>query len=88
MIKLYDRADFPFKLTENLKQLLDRNLIRIAKLFDNGTASEYQVTEEGRVYLRENINEEEIISHIKTVQNPDRLLQIVYPCFNHNYEEK
>ena len=51
MVKIYDRADFPFKMTENLKPLLDNNLIYITKNFDNGTPSTYEITDNGMEYL-------------------------------------
>jgi len=77
MIKVYDRADFPWKLSENLNLLLDNNFIYVSKYLDNGTDFAYEITKKGIEYLNDNFNPEEIIEHIKTMQNPDLLLQLV-----------
>lgn len=82
MVKFYDRADFPFQVGENLKPLLDGNLIFVSKYFDNGTPAEYRVTEEGRTYVNQKVNEEDIISYIKTLQYPDQLLFLAKTCFD------
>jgi hypothetical protein len=37
MVQIYDRADFPSKMTENLEPLLNDNLIFVSENFDNGT---------------------------------------------------
>jgi hypothetical protein len=77
MIKVYDRVDFPWKLSENLKPLLDNNFIYVSKYLDNGTAFAYETTEKGIEYLNHNFNSEEMIEHIKSMQSPDLLLQLV-----------
>jgi len=76
MVKVYDRASFPFKVTENLQPLLDEKLIVVSKYFDNGTANEYKITEKGEEFLNHNFNDEEIIHFIKTMDDPDQLLMI------------
>jgi hypothetical protein len=76
MIKIYDRADFPSKMTENLKPLLDDNLIYVTQNFDNGTANKYAITDNGKSYLDINFNDTEIIEYIKTLDNPDFLLRL------------
>jgi len=76
MVKVYDRADCPSRITENLKPLLDNNLIFIAEYFDNGTAGKYEITESGKKYLDQNLVAEEIINYIKTMDNPEQLLFI------------
>jgi DNA-binding MarR family transcriptional regulator len=76
MIKVYDRADFPSKMSENLKPLLDDNLIYVVKNFDNGTAIKYAITEKGKSYLDINFNDVEIIEYIKKLDNPDFLLSL------------
>jgi hypothetical protein len=76
MVKVYDRADFPSNMTENLKSLLDNNLIFVAQNFDNGTANKYEATENGKTYLDQNFEPEEVINYIKTMDNPEQLLFI------------
>lgn len=76
MVKIYDRADFPAKMTENLKPLLDNNLIYVTQNFDNGTAGKYAITEKGQAYLDNNFEGAQIIEYIKTMDNPDFLLKL------------
>jgi len=76
MIKVYDRADFPSRIGENLKPLLDNNLIFVAQNFENGTANKYEITEAGKTYLNHDFNDDEIIDFIKSFDNPEQLLQI------------
>lgn len=76
MIKIYHRAGFPSKMGENLKPLLDDNLIYVAQNFDNGTANKYAITDNGKSFLDINFNDAEIIEYIKTLDNPDFLLRL------------
>lgn len=82
MVKFYDRAGFPFQLGENLKPLLHSNLISVSRYFDNGTPAAYQITDEGRTYLRQNVIVEDLISYIKTLQFPDQLLLLANKCLD------
>src|SRR5438128_2229057 len=74
MIKIYNRADFPSKIGENLKPLLENSLIYVTHNFDNGTPNRYAVTDNGKAYLNNNFNDAEIIEYIKALDNPDFLL--------------
>jgi DNA-binding MarR family transcriptional regulator len=76
MVKVYDRANFPSNMTENLKPLLDNNLIFVSQNFDNGTANKYEITENGKKYLDQNFVADEVINYIKTMDNPEQLLFI------------
>jgi len=76
MVKVYDRADFPSKMTENLKPLLDNNLIFVAQNFDNGTANKYAITDNGKVYLNNHFSDFETIEYIKTLDNHTFLLEL------------
>lgn len=82
MVKYYDRAELPFPLEEHLRSLLNSNLISVSRYFDNGTPAAYQITEEGRTYLHQNVHAEDIISYIKTLQFPDQLLLLVSTCLD------
>lgn len=76
MQMFYDKVDFPAKVTENLKPMLDEGLIKPSKYYDNKTVSEYEITEKGQLYLDNNFDENEIFNYIKTVHNPDFLMDI------------
>ncbi len=76
MLKFYDRTDFPANLKENLKPLIDDELIKVSAYYDNKQPSEYAITDKGKLYLEENFDEKEIFEFIKTVHNPDFLYQI------------
>jgi DNA-binding MarR family transcriptional regulator len=76
MQMFYDRTDFPAKVTENLKPMLAEGLIKPSKYYDNKTVSEYEITEKGKLYLDKHFDEIEIFNYIKTVHNPDFLMEI------------
>lgn len=76
MLKVFDRADFPANMTENLKPLLENNMIFVAQNFNNGTANKYEITETGKKYLEQNFVADEVINYIKTMDNPEQLLFI------------
>ena len=76
MIKVFDRADFPAKMTQNLQPLLDRKLIYVAENLFNGTPKKYEITEEGKNFLADNFNSEELIDHINKMDNPEFLLKL------------
>jgi DNA-binding MarR family transcriptional regulator len=80
MVQIYDRADFPSKMTENLDPLLNDNLIFVSENFNNGTPSTYSITEKGKEFLKNNFVDTEVIEFIKTMQNPELLLQITEAC--------
>ena len=76
MVKLYDRADFPSNVSENLQVLLDNGYIVVTENFDNGTPNKYGITEKGQEYLDRNFDAAEIVYYIKTMDNPRQLLFI------------
>ncbi len=76
LIKHFDKADFPAKLDENLKPLLDNDFIVVSKLLYNGTPSEYSITEKGRNYFANNFDEQEILNYIWTLDNPEHIIEI------------
>ena len=88
MVKVYERADFPFKAAEILHPLLEQNLIHISDRFDNGTPSAYEITESGKTQLATNFNESELIEHIKEMQNPDQLLHLTKIYIDRKNQEK
>ena len=77
LVKIFDRVDFPSKMTENLDSLLNKNLICVAEYFDNGTAKSYQVTEDGESFISHNFNAMKTIDYIKTMDEPKLLLEIM-----------
>ena len=76
LIKHFDRADFPVNLDENLKPLLENEHIIVSSILDNGTPFEYSITEKGKNYINVNFNDQEIIEHIKRMDNPEFILKI------------
>lgn len=77
MTSVFERADFPSELGPSLNSLLKADLIYVTKYFDDGAPFVYGVTEKGRDYLIKNFNNLEIINFVKSLQNPQLLLQIV-----------
>ena len=73
---LYDRTDFHAKVNENIEPMLEEGLIKPCGYYFNKTISEYEITEKGQLYLDKNFDENEIFNYIKTVYNPDPLLEI------------
>jgi DNA-binding PadR family transcriptional regulator len=67
-------------MTENLDPLLNDNLIFVSENFSNGTPSTYWITEKGKEFLKNNFVDTEVIEFIKTMQNPELLLQITEAC--------
>jgi DNA-binding PadR family transcriptional regulator len=76
MIRLYDRTIFPSNLTENLDPMLDEGLIKPSKYDKNEHVSEYEITEKGLLYLKENFDETEVFEFIKTGHNPNLLMDV------------
>jgi predicted transcriptional regulator len=77
MVRVYDKANFPFDISVNLEVLLSNNLIFVVQNFENGTANKYEITEDGKVCLEKNCNDKELINYINTLEQPDQILQIV-----------
>ena len=71
LVKHFDRANFPSALRDSIDTLLTFDLIYVSRNFDNGTPSDYGVTEKGKEYLKTNFNKEEILSYINTFDNPE-----------------
>ena len=82
MIKVYDQADFPANMSENLQPLLDNNLIVATQNFENGTPNKYEITENGKTYLDKNFDDEEVISYIRTMHNFEQLLFLTQTYIN------
>ena len=77
LLLTFDRADFPGEVGKNLKILLDNNLIIPDKLLDNNTPLTYKSTESGALFLKNNFNENQMMSYIKGMEDPSLLLEIV-----------
>lgn len=76
LVKIFDRADFPAAMTENIQPLLDNNLVAVSEHFANGTPNKYEITESGKAYLADGFNDNGIINCIKSMDNPGLLLEI------------
>jgi DNA-binding MarR family transcriptional regulator len=77
LVKIFNIVDFPANMKENLDPLIEKNLIIVFENFDNGTPKNYQITEEGEKFLFENFNDVEIIDYIKTMDEPELLIEVV-----------
>jgi DNA-binding PadR family transcriptional regulator len=77
LVKLFDKVDFPARISENINELLQKKLIIISENFDNGTAKNYKITIEGESYLRNNFNDIEIIKYISEMDEPELILEII-----------
>jgi DNA-binding MarR family transcriptional regulator len=82
LVKIFDRADFPANMKENLQPLLKNNLISVSAKFDNGTAKEYKITETGTNILKLDFDSLKIINYVKTLDEPKLLLDITQGYIN------
>lgn len=76
LVKVFDKADFPSEMTENLNFLIENHMIKVEQYFENGSAKKYKITETGRGFLKENFIDTEVINYIKTMDNQEQLLLI------------
>lgn len=77
LVKLFDKVDFPARISENINVLIQKKFIFISEDFDNGTAKNYKTTIEGETYLRNNFNEIEIIKYVSEMDEPVLILEIL-----------
>jgi hypothetical protein len=77
-VKLFDRVDFPAKIEENLKPLLDDQLIVPAKWYDGNYTQPlaYSITPKGKTFIDRNFNDKEILDYLNELPLPNRLLEI------------
>ena len=75
---ILDRASFPFEVGLSLKKLLDLEYISVEKHYDDTNRSpvKYVPTEKGAKYLDAQLNEEKMIQYVKSMDNPDFLLEL------------
>lgn len=71
LVRHFDRANFPSEMGKSIDILLGNNFITVTNNFDNGTASEYGITDEGKKYLKSEFNKEEILKYIGTFDHPE-----------------
>lgn len=82
LVRVFDRANFSGDVGESLDMLLDKNLIFVETLFNNNTPHTYNVTNLGRHFLKDNFNDDEIVSYIKTMDDPTHLLHVIEGYLN------
>lgn len=87
LVKLFDKADFPARISENIDKLLQNHLIVVSENFDNGTPKNYKITENGKVFLKHNFNDLEILEYVKEMDEPKLISEIteVYINKKNNY---
>lgn len=79
LVQLFDRCCFPAEMTPNLQYLQDNNLICATKWFEKPykvEPSEFDVTEDGKIYLYKNCVDQEIIDYLKSCHTPGILIEI------------
>ncbi|ANE50079.1 hypothetical protein [Flavisolibacter tropicus] len=82
MVNVYERADYPFLLGENLKVLFDLQLVWVTQYMDNDTPVLFELTDAGRAYVNEHIEKNALFEFIKTLQAPDFILEVTQSCFD------
>lgn len=82
MVNVYERADYPFQLGENLKVLFDLQMVWVTQYMDNGTPVLFELTDAGRTYVKEHIEKRALIEFIQTLQAPDFILEVAQSCFD------
>jgi hypothetical protein len=80
----FDRHDFPGNEGKNLLILLDRQLIYVSVANKFNHPIKYASTEKGEKYVRNNINPELIIEHVKKMSNPGFMLELVQLIFENS----
>ena len=77
LVKHFDKADFPSEMTKNLKVLLDQKLIQPSKWFDSKIEpSEYSITNDGKIYIDNYLNDAEILGYLNNLPTQGILLEI------------
>ena len=76
LVKIFDRADFPSNISQNLKSLLENHLIKVEENFDNGTPKNFTITEKGKSFLNNNFVDSEILEFVKQMDDPKLILSL------------
>lgn len=82
LVMKFDRCDFPGRVENNLLTLLDNQLIHVLAVDKFNHPVKYATTQKGEVFLKNDIDSEIIIDHIKKMSNPDFMLELVQAIFD------
>jgi len=82
LVMKFDRCDFPGEVGKNLSILLDRQLIYVSAIDAFNHPTKYAPTEKGEALVRSDINPQAIIEHVKKMNNPDFMFELVQAIFN------
>jgi DNA-binding PadR family transcriptional regulator len=77
-----DRCDFPGKPEKNLSNLLRNRLLYVSEANGFGHPVKYAATELGEEFVKNHIDHDKIIEHIKKMQEPDFMLELVQAIFD------
>ncbi len=77
-----DRCDFPGNEGKSVSNLVNNRLIYFSQINGFGHAVKYAVTNIGEEFLNKHIDHVKIIEHIKNLQNPDFMLELVQTIFD------
>jgi len=84
LTKIFDRADFPGNVSECLNFLMDSELIEINRNNYPEILPVYELTSNGKTYLKSEFNGKNILNFIKTMQNPKFLYELTELILNKN----
>jgi hypothetical protein len=77
-----DMCDFPGNESKSVSNLVNNRLIYFSQINGFGHAIKYAVTNNGEEFLNNHIDHVKIIEHIKNMQNPDFMLELVQTIFD------
>jgi DNA-binding PadR family transcriptional regulator len=76
LVKYLDQIEFPAQLNENLKILIEKELIIVSGLLHNRTEFEYSITEKGREYIKSSFRDTEVENYVSSKTNADSINEI------------
>lgn len=78
LIRIIDRANYDKRgsFGEDINELKNNELISISKFANNETELGYTVTERGKIYIKETLDDYEIINYVSSMINPDHITKI------------
>ncbi|RYY35594.1 MAG: hypothetical protein EOP46_09480 [Sphingobacteriaceae bacterium] len=76
LLKIFDNANFPSKISTSLNYLLENEYIIVSKRHPNNSAIAYKSTKEGKLILIQYFDKTDIVKFINNLDNPHFLLEV------------
>lgn len=78
LIRVLDRANYDKRgyFGEDIKHLKENELILVSRFDNYGNEFGYSITEIGKTYILENLNDQDIINYVSNMINPDHIKEI------------